>query len=137
MNIIHGFVIFIILGIIQIKLDYTIEKCDNKIGRTIIMMHHFGNIYLIFGSLLFGFHLFHLFVVIFSFIVHKLYTNCPITIISNILCHDKNKKSIPLITFLNHITNLFGYDSIIVPYYSLLTIVILYDLFHVTKKYNK
>ena len=131
----NAIILFILFLIVQSYLDYEMHNCEDNVGKLTILLHHLFSSYLILGSVLFSNHLLHICVVIISFIVHKIYKNCPLTMYSNSLCYNDIHKKAPFITVLNHITGI--YDASINPiYYLLLCIVILYDLYFINKKFN-
>ena len=75
-------IIFIILILVQYLLhEY---KCEDKRGKLLLLFHHIFSIYLIFGSLLFGYYKIHLSVIIISLIIHIIFVTCPLTTINNI-----------------------------------------------------
>ena len=122
--------IFIIILFIQIFFDYELRKCDNLYGKTTILFHHIFNIYLVFGSILFGYYEIHLGIIILSFIIHLIFTKCPITIYTNLLCYKNSEKNTPLITILNHIIHIYDYKNVKIYYYGLLVALILFDLYN-------
>ena len=129
----NAIILFILFLIVQSYLDREMHNCEDNVGKLSILLHHIFSSYLILGSVLFSNHLLHICVVIISFIVHKIYKNCPITMYSNLLCYNDINKKAPFITVLNHITGI--YDVSIKPiYYSFLCIIILYDLYFINKK---
>jgi hypothetical protein len=132
----NAIILFIFISILQFYLDYEMHNCEDNVGKLTILLHHIFNTYLILGSVLFSNHLFHICVVLISFIVHKIYTKCPITMYSNLLCYNDIHKNVPLITILNHISGLYDYVSVKPFYYLLLCIVILYDVYFINKKFN-
>lgn len=130
MIIIKTLSVFVILLLTQIYFDYELNKCPNTFGKMTIILHHIFNIYLVFGSILFGYYEIHIIVIIISFIIHVVFKKCPITIYSNHLCYKESNKNVPLITLLNHLIREYDYKNIKSYYYSLLVTLILFDLYH-------
>ena len=112
---------------------YYVHKCSNPFGKITIILHHFFNIYLVFGSILFGYYEIHLFIIFISFIIHIMFKKCPITIYSNHLCYKDSNTNVPLITFLNHLISTYDYKNIKFYYYGLLIALILFDLYNSKK----
>ena len=69
-------ILFILLTLLQIYFDNT--KCEDKSGRILLYIHHLLSIYLMFGSILFGYYKIHLMIVIISLLVHYKFFECPI-----------------------------------------------------------
>lgn len=131
--------IFLVIFLIQVKFDYILFKCKNILGKILILLHHLLNIYLLLGSILFENHLIHLFIILIGLIGHKLIGKCPLTIYTNKLCFDKKEKHRPFITILNHILNILNIhneENIKKTYYSLMILIIIYDLYFINKKYK-
>jgi len=122
---------FIILCCIQIYLDDSIIQCNNNYAKLLIIIHHVFNIYLVFGSILFKHYWLHLVVVILSLAVHVFYGKCPITEYSNYLSNQD--KNVPMVTFLNHLLQIYNSKSIKKYYYTLIFLIILYDLYFIIK----
>ena len=122
---------FIILCCIQIYLDDSIIQCNNNYAKLLIIIHHVFNIYLVFGSILFKHYWLHLVVVILSLAVHVFYGKCPITEYSNYLSNQD--KNVPMVTFLNHLLQIYNSKSIKKYYYTLIFMIILYDLYFIMK----
>lgn len=136
MNYKIGILIFLIIFLLQVNYDYILHKCKNRLGKILILVHHIINLYLILGSILFENHLIHLIVLIIGLFTHKILGKCILTIYTNKLCLDKKDKHKPLITLLNHIIGVYDQDSIKNLYYSILILIIIYDLYFINKKYK-
>lgn len=121
--------IFIIILFIQIYFDFELTKCHNTYGKITILFHHIFNIYLFFGSILFGYYELHLGIILLSFIIHIIFKKCPITIYTNMLCYKNGQKNVPLITILNHISNKHDYKNVKIYYYSVLIALIAFDIY--------
>ena len=76
------------------------------INLILLYVHHILSIYLIFGSLFFGYYKIHLIIVLISLLVHYKFFECPITIINNILCKQPTDK--PMNTYLDHSLDLLN-----------------------------
>ena len=122
---------FIILCCIQIYLDDSIIQCNNNYAKLLIIIHHIFNIYLVFGSILFKHYWLHLLIVILSLAFHVFYCKCPITEYSNYLSNQD--KNVPIVTFLNHLLQIYNSKSIKKYYYTLIFMIILYDLYFIIK----
>lgn len=120
--------IFILLIILQYLLDN--NKNKNLYILLLIIIHHIINIYVIYGSILFGYYKIHVIIVLIGFLIHLFYRRCPITIYTNKLSNNNEKKKFE--TFLNHIINFFNLNiDIKLVYYTLLIIIIIYDLYNI------
>lgn len=118
----------------QVYIDPIIRKCESNLGITTIILHQLLNIIIIFGSLLFGYHEYHLSLIVGAFVVHKLSGICPLTKIHNKLCNvDENK---PLFTILNSIVPNYPYNekNVIMLYYVILIVIISYDVLFIARK---
>ena len=129
------YIIVALTLITQVYIDPIIRRCKSNIGILLIILHQFLNITIIFGSLLFGHHEYHLLLLVGALVVHKLSGICPLTKVHNKLCKvDENK---PLITILNRIVPNFPNNTknVIILYYVILTAIISYDIISIIKKY--
>ena len=125
--------IYIIIVLLQTITDPYLMKCKNRKGQLLIIAHHFIQWYFFIGSIIFGYHKFHLLTVIIAFIVHKSYGMCPITIIHNQLCNFDNKKY--LFTLINRFVHTFNIKLVtsVQIYYFMLFCVFIYDILHIYK----
>lgn len=117
---------YLLLSIGQILLDNKqLPLCDSYIGKTMIILHHFFCIYMIFGSIIFGNCKLHLLVLFTAFVLNLIDGICPITIWHNIICKKPRNTTLP--TYIDHV---FDYDKRIlrVIYKVLLVLIIGYDL---------
>ena len=129
------YIIVALTLITQVYIDPIIRRCKSNIGILLIILHQFLNITIIFGSLLFGHHEYHLLLLVGALVVHKLSGICPLTKVHNKLCNvDENK---PLITILNRIVPNYPNNTknVIILYYVILTAIISYDVISIIKKY--
>lgn len=109
------------------------STCKSTYGRLLVVLHHILQIYILWGSLLFGFYKFHLFFITIAFFVHKTYGICPITLYHNKKCKYKNPKA-PLNTIINETIRLLDLNvSPIDCYYTILGIVVLYNIHMIYK----
>lgn len=131
-TIVHLLVMIIL--IVQIYIDPVVRKCKSKLGVVMIIFHQFLNMTILFGSILFGCHEYHLILLVGSFLVHKLAGICPLTKIHNKLCGVDEKK--PLITILNRFVPNYpnNTNNVILLYYVLLATVVVYDIWSIIKK---
>ena len=120
---------FIILCSIQIYLDDSIIQCNHNYAKLLIIIHHIFNIYIVFGSILFKHYWLHLLIVIISLTFHVFYGKCSITEYSNYLSNQD--KNVPMVTFLNHLLQIYNSKSIKKYYYTLIFMIILYDLYFI------
>ena len=120
--------------LIQIYIDPMIRECKSKLGILLIVSHHFLNITIVFGSLLFGHRVYHLILLIGALVVHKMSGICPLTKIHNQLCGINENK--PLITILNRIVPNYPNNTktVIMLYYVILITIITYDIVFITRK---
>lgn len=134
MKVLYLFVILIL--IVQVYIDPVIRKCENKLGVIMIFLHQLLNMTIFFGSLLFGCHEYHLILLIGSFLVHKISGICPLTKIHNNLCKVNENK--PLVTILNRVVPNYPNNTrnVIILYYVILTMIIIYDITYIVKKYS-
>lgn len=125
------FILFSLIALLQIKLDDT--ECKDIYGKILLYVHHILSIYLIFGSLFFGYYKIHLMIVIISLLVHYKFFECPITIINNILCKQPTDK--PMNTYFDHILKILNLNSNKATanniYYFILFYLIIYDVFKI------
>jgi hypothetical protein len=124
--------VFIVILLLQILLNRSnISTCVSAYGKLVVVLHHAVQLYIIFGSLLFGLHKFHLLVIVIAFVVHKAYGMCPITIYHNKKCKYKNTES-PLKTFLNDLSPFLNISPITL-YYFVLGLLSIYDVYMINK----
>lgn len=121
--------LFFLLLIVQILLDGTINKCKNKYGKILLLLHHFIGVYIYIGSLLLGYHLFHLIIVIIAIIAFSIKNTCPMTKWQNDLCNFNEK-------FNSYINIIFGNKHAKKIHLLLLVIIIIYDLYYINKQYK-
>jgi hypothetical protein len=120
-------ILYLMIVATQIGLDPNMKECKNKLGVVLIVFHHMLQWYFFIGSLVFGYHDFHMKLLIVALFIHLLYRICPLTIIHNRICKIDEKK--PLITLLNHIVK----QDTIVVYYLMIISVITYDYIIINK----
>lgn len=118
------YIMFIMFVCLQMLMDPNQKHCVDLKGKTLIFFHHVIMFYILFGSLVFGYHNIHFVFVIISFIVHKYSGICPITKWHNKLCGIK--ENTPLFTWLNMVAKTRRQS--IHLYYSCLFLVVIYDL---------
>lgn len=135
MNYELNIILFLIIFIIQVNYDYILHKCQNSYGKNFIVIHHFINIYMILGSVLFGNYILHLIVIIIGLISHKIYGKCFITKYTNEICF-KEDNNYPLITLTNHLTGIYEQSKVNNSYYIVLLLIIIYDLYYINKEYQ-
>ena len=135
MNYKLNIIIFLIIFIIQVRYDHILHQCQNSYGKNIIIFHHFINIYMIVGSVLFGNYLLHLVLIIIAFITHKINGKCFITKYTNEICF-KEDNNYPLITITTHLTGIYEQKKVNNSYYMVLILIILYDLYYINKEYK-
>lgn len=117
----------ITLLLFQVYIDPTIRACKTKRGVLLVVLHHMFFITTIFGSILYGFHKYHLVVLVGAFFVHYIKGSCPVTRIHNELCgFDEDK---PLITVFNRLVPNYpnNIQTVIYNYYMLVLGLIVYD----------
>ena len=126
-------VIFIFAGLLSFILDKMVDSgCKETFCTTLIsIFHNYGSIYLVFGSLLFGYHLFHLLILIITVILWEKYTMCIFTLYYNKLC--KIPKNRPFHDIFFQINK-----KLQIPYfkYILAFLVILYDIKNILNNYK-
>ena len=129
------YIIVAVTLITQIYIDPIIRKCKSKLGILLIILHQLLNMTILFGSLLFGHHEYHLLLLLGALMIHKLSGICPLTKVHNKLCEVDESK--PLITILNRIVPNYPNNTknVIMLYYVILTIIISYDIISIIKKY--
>lgn len=94
-------VFFISLVVLQVYTDPMIRECKKKRGVVLIVLHHTIFLIAMSGSILFGYHKYHLMILVGALLVHVIQGDCPLTQIHNQLCgFDEDK---PLITILNRL----------------------------------
>lgn len=119
----------ILLALVQMLIDPTMAKCQSVPGKTLLMIHHFGNIYIVFGGYVSNPRI-HLMVVLVSFTVHYLNNRiCPITVVNNKMCDFPKKQQMQ--TILNVIEP--SPTRVVYVYYFFLMLGILYDLYWIIK----
>ena len=126
--------IFIFLSTLQIYFDKNIHACQTYKGITVSIIHHFLQIYSIFGSFIFGYHQLHLIALIIALLFHVLSGKCFISEIQNNLC--KFDKNIKLETFLNHLLRVLNIEFKNFIYYLLLLFIIIYDVVYIMYRYT-
>lgn len=94
------------------------------------MLHHLLQLYFFFGSFVFGYHRYHIVLIVGAFLVHKIHNRCPITIVHNRLCGFNDND--PLTTIINKIVPNYpnNIDDTTIMYYTLLILVFIYDVFY-------
>lgn len=129
------YIIVAVTLITQVYIDPIIRKCQSNVGILLIILHQLLNMTIIFGSLLFGHHEYHLLLLLGALVVHKLSGICPLTKVHNKLCDVDESK--PLITILNRIVPNYPNNTknVIMLYYVILTAIISYDIISIIKKY--
>lgn len=123
-------ILFVLIIVIQIYMDEMLPKCETNYGKLFIILHHMLQLFFFFGSFVFGYHRYHLVLIVGAFLVHKIYRRCPITIVHNRMCgFDDND---PLITLINKIVPNYpdNLDDTTIVYYTLLILVFIYDVFY-------
>lgn len=128
-----GYVSYLMTLLLQIMIDPTLVKCKSTIGVILIILHHALQLFFFFGSLVFGYHEYHLVIVFVSLLVHIKQKRCPITIVHNKLCGFETNN--PLITIINRIVPNYpdnGKETVYL-YYLLLICVIVYDFIGIYK----
>jgi len=133
MDIKLSIIIFILICLLQIQLDFVLKKCKSNMGKFLIALHHVFSIYLYFGSILLGNHLFHFCVLFICFTSHRIIGFCPLTIYCNNIC--KSEEGTQFITLLNHIVGIYD-KRVKYYYYFALSFIILYDLYMIQKEYK-
>jgi len=125
--------IFTLLCLVQIALDdVQFQSCRNKCGKLLIMVHHILAIYLVFGSVIFGCHKRHLFVISMALFLNMIGNMCPITKWHNTMCGHPSDTYLP--TYLNHMFKGRDIQTMRKIYKSVLLFVILYDVKHVLNR---
>jgi hypothetical protein len=129
------YIIVAVTFITQVYIDPIIRKCKSNVGILLIILHQLLNMTILFGSLLFGHHEYHLLLLVGALVVHKLSGICPLTKVHNKLCDVDESK--PLITILNRIVPNYPNNTknVIMLYYVILTAIISYDIISIIKKY--
>lgn len=128
------YMIVTLIMITQIYIDPVIRNCKSSMGILLIIFHQILNIFIIFGSLLFGYHDYHLLFLLIALVVHKLSGICPLTKVHNKLCEVDEEK--PLITILNHIVPNYPNNTknVIILYYFIIIGIIVYDILSIMIK---
>jgi hypothetical protein len=124
----------IVIYWIQIIIDPTLIECKSVLGVILIMLHHALQLSFFFGSLMYGYHEYHLVLVIVSLLVHIKLKRCPITVVHNKLCGFETNN--PLVTLINRIVPNYPDNDkqTVYVYYLMLIGVILYDFISIYKK---
>ena len=125
-----GYLFFVSIVIIQFIVDHTVEKCKSNVGKILIFLHHALQLNFFFGSIVFGYHRYHLILLVGAILVHKSFKRCPITKVHNTMCgFNENEPLVALINKLvpNYPNNL---NETIIVYYTLLITVFIYDVLH-------
>jgi len=130
--------VYCIIVCLQCIFDHTINSCECRFGKLLIIVHHTFQLYAFFGSLLFGWHALHVVLIVCALLVHMKYGSCPLTVIHNEYCgFDQHQ---PLYTILNKLApsqNQKDKAGLVRTYYLWLSFVIVYDLLHITRIYMK
>ena len=117
--------VFLSLGLLSFTLERRVKTAckETFITTTISLLHNFGSIYLIFGSLLFGYYIFHLLCIIIVVFLWKLLGICIITQYYNNLCKISKNRPFHDIFYLTN-------KKLKIPYFSyiLAFCVALYDI---------
>ena len=126
--IIYLIIVYISFYLHNISKTEEIKKKYNKKILLIELIHHFISNYITYGGILFGYHKFHLIIIVILVILWFKYNNdCPITL----YCNKKTNQSLNA-KFKD--LNYFIKEKINVPYYHILIIIIIYDLYFIFKK---
>lgn len=118
-------IIFFFAGLFSFFTEHQTKSGCKETFKTklISLLHNYGSIYLVFGSILFGYYLIHLFAVIITVILWKLYSTCFVTKYYNNLCKISSNRPFNDIFFLIN-------KKLKIPYFRhiLAVIVSLYDI---------
>ena len=120
--------LFILAGLISFVLErQTNSGCkETPITLLISFLHHYGSMYLTFGSVVFGNHALHLLSLIIVVTLWTINKTCYVTTVYNKLCNIYTNRPFHDVFFLVN-------EYLQVPYfrYILATLVLLYDLKHI------
>tara|TARA_Y100001970_G_scaffold215428_1_gene263573 strand:+ start:6588 stop:6992 length:405 start_codon:yes stop_codon:yes gene_type:complete len=132
----YNYFIFILLAYLDIMLDSHIYKCKTFSGKLLLMLHHIGGIYVLFGTLLFKNQaLFHLLSCIFIILTWFYFKRCFYSIVNNKICGvDKHT---PFTGTFHHIKTYFNIpssnDHMFVEFVGYLFLISIYDIYLLTK----
>lgn len=125
-------IIFLTLVFISYVVDITRNKCDKLCFAAKVnnLLHHFLSTYLYFGSIVIGYHEFHILYVLMGSVLWYIFDGyCVMTLQYNEMCNfDKEQTHHELVYMLSNEGK----------YYSLLTIVkavFIYDILYLIRKY--
>lgn len=125
-----GYMFFVGIILIQLAMDHTVEKCESNLGKLLIFLHHALQLFFFFGSMVFGYHKYHLILLVGAISVHKVYKRCPLTKIHNTMCgfHETD----PLIALINKIVPNYpnNLNETTIVYYTLIISVFIYNVLH-------
>lgn len=127
-NKIYFFLFIVVLSFFIDKYLYLCEKNESISINLLHIIHHFLSNYLFFGSLIFGYYKYHLFVVT-VVILHWLLNDdkCFITVIYNKSCNfDTDTRHRDLAYHIQKLVNL--------NMYTMLFLIVVYDIYMIFKK---
>ncbi len=117
--------LFLLLGTTSFILERRSKSGCNETYYTLLIsfLHNLGSIYIVFGSLLFGYYLLHLLICIIVVVLWKIIKMCPVTIYYNELCNIKKDRPFHDIFYMIN-------KTMKIPYLRYITIIIvsLYDI---------
>ena len=133
----YNILIFILLIYFDIILDPHILKCKTFLGRLLLMLHHIGGIYILFGSILFNkYILFHLISCIFIILTWFYFKRCFYSIVNNKLCGVD--RDTPFTGTLNYVLNFFNIKHsnkhMFFEFVGYLFLISLYDIYLLSRK---
>ena len=123
--------IFLIVVFFSYILDISRNKCKNLTFEIKInnLFHHIMSNYFWFGSLILGFHEFHILYMICGYIGWEIFGGCYLTIQYNNVCnYDKKQKH-------NDLLYLISGNETIFKQMSLFKIIFMYNIFSIIRKY--
>ena len=112
--------IFIVLCLFQIMMDPILCKCNDVFGKILMIFHHLLSVGILFGSICFGFHEFHLCFTLVAFALHIILKGCFLTKINNQICGFPDNTT--LVDITNHIN---------IRHHVAVMLILLYDIIHV------
>lgn len=130
---IYKILLFFLLGTVSFLLEKSVNSGCRETYFTLLIsfLHNFGSIYLVFGSLFFGYYFLHLLTCIIVVVLWQFTKMCVVTIYYNQLCNIKQDRPFHDIFYMiNKITKIPHLKYIIV------ISVVLYDIKNIFKSHT-
>ena len=123
-------ILFLLLVLFSFSIDKYNNPCKNEslYVNILHLLHHVFSNFLFYGSLFFGYHLYHLLIILLTYLSWYFYNGrCIVSDLYNKLC------GFPIKTRLKDITYYLTEHLLQIDFYTFLTVIVLYDLINIIK----